>query len=332
MKDDKPTGIFYSKIMLFGEYSILKGSMGLTIPYGHFNGELAFINKNRYTNLDFARHSNHQLREYWNYLNHLKSNDEILCIFNTSLMKQDLEEGLYFESTIPEGYGLGSSGALVAALYDKYVKEEKKVNTKWSVDHIKKLKMQLAQLESYFHGTSSGIDPLICYLKHPLLLKDLQYIEPVGIPPYDKMSDNTIFLLNSGKPWKTAPLVDFFMNNYDTNETFQTVIDHELTPLNNQCIKSLINNDITNFFQHLKILSEVQLNHLAEMIPASIAPLWAQGIKTDEYYLKLCGSGGGGFVLGFTRNYTRVKETMHTEGLEIIPVYQDRWEEEAPTL
>ena len=30
--------------------------------------------------------------------------------------------GLYFESTIPQGFGIGSSGALCAAIYDRYSK------------------------------------------------------------------------------------------------------------------------------------------------------------------------------------------------------------------
>ena len=32
----------------------------------------------------------------------------------------DLEKGMYFDSSIPMGYGVGSSGAIVAAIYDRY--------------------------------------------------------------------------------------------------------------------------------------------------------------------------------------------------------------------
>jgi mevalonate kinase len=31
---------------------------------------------------------------------------------------------MYFDSTIPQGYGVGSSGALVAAIYDKYAQDK----------------------------------------------------------------------------------------------------------------------------------------------------------------------------------------------------------------
>lgn len=64
--------IFYAKILLFGEYSILCDSMGLTIPYTHFRGELSFINQDKYTDLDFATGSNRLLKEYSVYIRESK--------------------------------------------------------------------------------------------------------------------------------------------------------------------------------------------------------------------------------------------------------------------
>jgi mevalonate kinase len=31
---------------------------------------------------------------------------------------------MYFDSSIPQGYGVGSSGALVAAIYDRYAQDK----------------------------------------------------------------------------------------------------------------------------------------------------------------------------------------------------------------
>jgi len=36
------------------------------------------------------------------------------------------------------------------------------------------------------------------------------------------------------------------------------------------------------------------------MVPAMFQNLWKTGLDTKAFYLKLCGSGGGGFLLGFT--------------------------------
>ncbi|MFW6043851.1 MAG: mevalonate kinase [Marinilabiliaceae bacterium] len=315
--------IFYSKIMLFGEYTIINGSMGLTIPYSHFNGQLAFPNRESYTDLAFAQRSNQHLYEFWYYLNALENNQTLLTDFRTDKLKEDLENGLYFESTIPEGYGLGSSGALVAAFFKKYVDIDHTQKGNLTPPQIRKLKEQLAQLETWFHGTSSGIDPLICYMGHPLHLKDLNHIEPVGLPRYDRDPDEAIFLLNSGRPGKTAPLVDRFMDRYKNDTEYRRLIDENLTPASNTCIISLINNDRESFYHNLKALSLFQLTYMEKMVPPSIRKLWQQGVETDQYYLKLCGSGGGGFILGFTKNYQSTKEFMKTQHTEIIPVYQD---------
>jgi mevalonate kinase len=312
---------FHSKIMLFGEYSIILGSMGLTIPYAHFNGSLGFINKNRYTDLDYARRSNSLLTEYYNYIQTLAQSGKLPHNFDADRLGKDLANGLYFESTIPEGYGLGSSGALVAALYHRYKKDKPLTRRASDVNEVRQLKKELAILESWFHGTSSGIDPLICYMKHPLLLTEEQNISPVGIPKYNLTSEDAIFLLNTGKPGKTAPLVEGFMKNCE-DEKFLSLMKEEYIPLNNSCIKHLTDGNLDKFTSTLQELSFFQATHFGAMIPSSIEMEWIYGFSTGKYLLKLCGSGGGGFVLGFTRAYQEVKERFMEKGMEIIPVYQ----------
>ena len=314
---------FDSKIMLFGEYSIICNSMALTIPYSHFNGSLRFINKNHYTDLDFARNSNQQLREYYKqYLQPIADKNGLLSKFNHKLLEKEIEEGLYFESSIPEGYGLGSSGALVAALYHRYAKNGKPSSrSSTSKADIPQLKSDLAILESWFHGTSSGIDPLICYMQHPLLIKENQTIYPIDIPRYELKSDDAIFLINSGRAIKTAPLVDQFMKDCE-NQTFKERILNEYIPVNNSCIQSLIDADINKFIHNVQTLSEFQLNYFTKMIPPSLHEEWKEGLSSGKFALKLCGSGGGGFILGFTRNYSEVKRLFAEKEMEIIPVYQ----------
>lgn len=316
---------FYSKIMLFGEYSIICGSMALTIPYSHFNGSLKFINKNHYTDLDFARRSNRQLREYFKqYLQPMAEKGNLPDKFNAELLRNDLNEGLYFESSIPEGYGLGSSGALVAALYQRYVREEEEETSNRSFHlkrYIPQLKKELALLESWFHGTSSGIDPLICYLQNPLLIKKDQTIHPIEIPRYNLTPDDAVFLLNSGKSIKTAPLVDQFIKDCE-HPNFNDKIHNEYIPLNNSCIQSLIDADIEKFTKDVRELSLFQVTHFKRMIPPSFEKEWMHGITSGKFMLKLCGSGGGGFILGFTHHYTEVKQRFSKKGIELIPVYQ----------
>ena len=57
------------------------------------------------------------------------------------------------------------------------------------------------------------------------------------------------------------------------------------------------------------------------MIPESIKHVWQKGLETDNFYLKLCGSGGGGFLLGFTADYEKAQAQLAALQFEIIPVY-----------
>lgn len=314
---------FHSKIMLFGEYSIIFGSMALTIPYSHFRGSLQFANKNHSPNLDFAHRSNQQLSHYYQqYLLPTGEQGNLPAGFNYKLLGKEIDEGLYFESSIPEGYGLGSSGALVAALYHRYMESENTpLHPSSEPQDIPKLKRDLATLESWFHGTSSGIDPLICYMQHPLLIKEGQSITPIDIPRYNLTSDAAVFLINTGEARKTAPLVDQFMKDCE-NPDFKNSILNEYTPLNNSCIQSLIDADIKKFTEDLRALSQFQATHFKRMIPSTIQENWMYGLSSGKYMLKLCGAGGGGFVLGFTHDYGEVKERFLGRGRELIPVYQ----------
>ena len=49
-------------------------------------------------------------------------------------------------------------------------------------EKIIELKTIFSNLENYYHGTSSGLDPLICYLNLPILIKSKNNLGTVGIP------------------------------------------------------------------------------------------------------------------------------------------------------
>ena len=313
----KKNCVFYSKVLLFGEYSILFNSNGLSIPYAHFNGSLNFINASAYTDLDFAKESNRQLKSYAIFLaNHC--NDDI----KTEDLLADIDKGLYFESSIPEGYGLGSSGALVAAIYKKYGKNIIKATAGMDNHETQRLKSIFANLESYFHGKSSGIDPLLCYLKYPLFIKDQQNISSINISRRNIKKDDAVFIVNTKQSGKTAPLVDLFMTKC-LNPIYIEKIKNDLIPTTNKCIHSLLEGDISSLYKNLKQLSKFQLEYLKEMIPDEFLKYWEEGIAKNHYLLKLCGSGGGGYILGFTREFSKVKIELAGHGLEVIPVYQE---------
>lgn len=320
----KRSDIFYGKIILFGEYGIIFDSMALTIPFTHFHGELSFnsrYNKFKYTDFDYANESNAMLVSYAAYLKKLIDADELKTGFDFETLEKDLKNGLYFESSIPQGFGLGSSGALVAALYRQYGLDRIKGGRSVTSDETLKLKAILSQMESFFHGKSSGIDPLNSYIQFPLHIKSKTSISTVGIPRNKFNGNSAIFLINTGKPGKTAPLVNLFLDNC-TKPDYMDVIEKQYIPLNNNCIENLIQGELEAFFNNLGKFSELQYNYFGNMIPDAYKPVWQDGLSSGDFNLKLCGSGGGGYLLGFTPDLKKSQKYFAAKNLETVTVYK----------
>lgn len=299
--------LFYGKILLFGEYGIIKDSMGLSIPHTYYKGAFQF----EPTFNEEQSKSNENLFKYLAYL----KGDEAPCRFNTTAFENDLNNGLYFDSSIPQGFGVGSSGALVAAIYDRYCEEKISKNPQQSSD-IKALKKIFSWMESYFHGKSSGIDPTICYMGLPLLIKSKDELGSVRLPSAST-GDGAVFLLNSGAPGETQPMVEIFMEKLK-EEGFRNMLKNQFVKYNDACIKAFVEGDTTPLFSNLKKLSKLVLENFEPMIPKGFLDLWKQGLESEEYFLKLCGSGGGGFVMGFTRDYDKTSELLKKYQPEVV--------------
>ena len=313
--------IFYGKVLLFGEYSILFNSKGLTIPYTHFTGQLSFINDDKYTDYEFAVQSNIQLKEFLDFMLDLESKGEMPCNMDFKKLATDIENGLYFESNIPQGYGIGSSGALVAAVYDKYCTNKIEAAESSSGSNISKLREIFSLLESLFHGKSSGIDPLNCYLQHPLLIHSREDIAITGVPRSKFESEGVIFLVDTGKIGKTGPLVNHFLEQMSF-DGYETLFKTDYIPWVNQCISDILSGNMRSFFESLIKVSTFQLKHFTKMIPDNFMSAWQWGLETGKFQLKLCGSGGGGFLLGFTTDFVAAKKYFTEMKHEVIPVYK----------
>jgi len=95
---------FYpGKILLYGEYSIVLKNKALAIPLISQSGSWEHVNGA----------DNISLFGWLEYLKKLPQATD----YNLVHFEEELNRGLFFESTIPQGYGAGSSGALVAAFY-----------------------------------------------------------------------------------------------------------------------------------------------------------------------------------------------------------------------
>lgn len=305
--------LFYSKILLFGEYGIIKDSKGLSIPYNFYNGALKIDEHHTIS----TRRSNENLKRFALYLEQIRTENPDLVTFDMKGLNADIDAGLYFDSSIPQGYGVGSSGALVAAIYDKYASDKITVLENLTREKLLQLKGIFAEMESFFHGKSSGLDPLNSYLSLPILINSKDNIEPAGIPSQTESGQGAVFLLDSGSTGETAPMVQIFMNNMK-QEGFRNMLKNQFVKHTDACVEDFLNGDVKSLFGNIKQLSKVVLDNFKPMIPKEFHTLWKNGIDTNAYYLKLCGSGGGGYMLGFTQDINRARAALRDYKLEVI--------------
>ncbi|MDL1913358.1 MAG: mevalonate kinase [Bergeyella sp.] len=303
------SSLFFAKILLFGEYGIIENSQGLTLPYSFYKGALGFSDLQN----DLEKESNSHLERYSFFLENLEVSEDFLL--DTKRLREDIKNGLFFDSNIPQGYGVGSSGALVAAIYHRYA-FNKKDPSHLSREELMDLKANFGKLESYFHGTSSGIDPLICYMNLPLLIANKESVDKVYLPG-EEQGKAAIFLIDSGSVGETAPMIQIFFEKMKT-EGFRKTLKEEFIKYNNACIDSFLRRDFPPFFNNLKKLSVWAFEHFRPMIPTSIYRIWKNGIDSNAYYLKLCGSGGGGYILGFAQDYEKAEELLKDFRKEVI--------------
>ncbi|MFK7108748.1 mevalonate kinase family protein [Flavobacterium oreochromis] len=305
--------LFYSKILLFGEYGIIKDSKGLAIPYNFYNGALKIDGSAS----PEALQSNESLKKFAVYLKELAEEQPNLVTFTISALEQDVLNGMYFDSSIPQGYGVGSSGALVAAIYDKYADNKITVLENLTREKLLQLKSIFSQMESFFHGKSSGLDPLNSYLSLPILINSQDNIEATGIPTQSVTGKGAVFLLDSGIVGETAPMVSIFMEKLK-EEGFRKMLKSQFIKYTDACVENFLKGDVKSLFTNTKELSKVVLSNFKPMIPEQFHNVWQKGIETNDYYLKLCGSGGGGYILGFTEDLEKAKSALKDYKLEVV--------------
>jgi len=265
---------FPAKVLLFGEYTILLNGPALTIPLQRFSGQWT---------LQSGTTPSTVLTRYCQWL----SSRPLSASLRLDALQDDIQKGWTFSSSIPMGKGLGSSGALVAAIAHRYGHH--------LPTHSPTLLQQfLAQMEHFFHGKSSGLDPLVSFYQKPVLVKDqhIQLLDTSLTPP-------NCFLLDSTLPRSTAPLVQTFQQKLQQPSFRHTLQAHYLPSLK-RALRACIHRQWDALWHATMHISNYQWDLFREMIPPPIQTLWSEGLQKREFCMKLCGAGGGGYFLVFT--------------------------------
>ncbi|GAB5552566.1 MAG: mevalonate kinase [Saprospiraceae bacterium] len=269
-----------AKILLFGEHIVLQGADALALPWPNFSGTWALASEDQRPSLQ------QQLPTLLAFL----KKQAIGRLLDLERFEVDLKTGLYFNSNIPTGYGAGSSGALCAAIFHRYLRIGPKLD-------LPELKAALGAVESFFHGSSSGTDPLICYLNQAVLLSGDGAIQAVELP----RSSMRFFVIDTGISRQTGPWVEKFLEK-SQGQALKKVLQSELIPASNQAIQAILNQAPSALWQSMDVISKVHFQHLTSFIPPAFHELWEQGLTMDGFKLKICGAGGGGFILGLGKS------------------------------
>ena len=306
------TQTFSSKILLFGEYLILFGSKALTMPLRKYSGTLKFD-----TSVSPEKKlSGEHLKQFYQYLYDHRENFPNDLKINLEGFKNDILKGLYLDSNVPQAYGVGSSGVLVAAVYGRYAEHTSEISVEADLTVLKK---HFSFLESFFHGTSSGIDPLSCFTGKPLLVISGDRVNPAELPKQPVNKPVHIFLVDTKHKSATSGLVSDFIKKLRSSD-FKKNLTEKGIPLNNRCIDLFLTGDSLSFNEEVNKLSEFQYKYFYDLIPGSFISLWEKSLSESDFALKICGSGAGGFILGYTSEIERIIHFFDSHQQKLILV------------
>jgi len=294
-----------AKVILFGEYAVLLGSSSLGIPYRDFSACLRKPGKVNKFQGPQEKESNNEIDRLFYHL--YANRSRLAGHLDLARLSQDIGLGLYLSSTIPMHSGLGSSGALSAALFGSYGS---------FVHHTYTRLMQiLGEIESFFHGTSSGFDPLLSFLNRPLRRNGSGGTE-IHTWSSDELQNHDIFLVDSGIRSSTRDMVkDFLAIHFPGGRLSH--YGEMLKMVTDQCIVAFTTNNL-RFKENLSELSRLQLTGMEYMIPDPIKELWETGLHEGAFTMKLCGSGGGGQYLLFMHHREKAEQILSHVSLKSI--------------
>ncbi|MEO7174720.1 MAG: hypothetical protein ABIV51_02750 [Saprospiraceae bacterium] len=296
------TGLTYpAKLLLFGEYAILHGADGLAVPLTSFQGHWT------YSVLSNDHNAQRQLPEFSLWLTR-----EMPEVFGDGAFLKAVETGIWFESDIPEGCGIGSSGSLVAAVLAEF---GDKTYLQTIEGDLLAIKATLAKMECFFHGSSSGFDPLVSYVNKPVHIKDFLPNVISGLP---ELAGIHFFLIHSGETRITSQWVNHF-NDLMLGIGYYNAFIKGYIPVHQALMDAYFSGDSAAFYARFQILSVLQRDIFADMIPPNLQNIWQSGISSGQYCLKLCGAGGGGYFMGITADLNILKQ-FQAKGFNCLPI------------
>lgn len=275
-----------AKLLLLGEHTVLHGGDALAVPLPQFGARWSvsaptesqpFPRWAAYAKTAVTPAEGQAPMATWLDVDRFAAEASVLTV----------------DSTIPRDYGLGSSGALTALVYARYRREP-------ADPPLPQLRRRLGQLESFFHGRSSGLDPLVCYRRTGVHVRADGAVATLA-PPRLATERGRWFLLDARQPKAGHAAIARFRASAQEAGFRQNFLRPART-LTAELIAELSSGPQEpgeGWVRGLRQLSALQLAYLPWLIPEAVAAAWRRLLDADAAYVKLCGAGGGGYFLGW---------------------------------
>ena len=288
-----------SKLLLTGEYTVLLGYPAIAIPWpGHYAAW-----KDEGALPDATLQKFHQF---------ISNHPELKNHFLLDEFYSYIQNGGYLESNIPFGYGLGSSGSFCAAIFDRFGIAD----TKADCADEETVFAILKKMEHFFHGQSSGLDPMVSYYNCAVQI----FNGKISFPTFngqELLSQHRLYLVDSKLKRDTQHLVSCFKEMIK-DPAYLTRIKEEIVPVNNAIIQALLQNDFSMLDANWIKLSQSCVEIFHNMIPETFNDFWRAGIASHSYYCKLCGAGGGGLFLAKVMDEEHFMKQIKYFGIEVF--------------
>ena len=114
----------------------------------------------------------------------------------------------------------------------------------------------------------------------------------------------------------TGPMIEYFKSLIQ-EPGFLDMINDSLIPLIERNIDLLLETD-SGLAANMQRLSEMQYTSFRRMIPQAFHRIWHYGLQTGLFSLKLCGSGGGGYLIGYTARWIEAMQYFNKPGFKLL--------------
>ena len=97
-------------------------------------------------------------------------------------------------------------------------------------------------------------------------------------------------------------MYSIFLRVFSQINDYFNLFSTDYIPTNNSLVEFALAKNWNKLFDLVLLLSKLQLVLFADLLDDYSRKHMEYGIASQKYALKLCGSGGGGFLLGFTKD------------------------------